>query len=70
MVITMKELNKNKLLNHKENELETIKELNKKLSDILENIDLTYEEKSIIQKSLFASEIRLEKEIEIIKKPL
>ena len=66
----MKELNKNKLLNHKENELETIKELNKKLSDILENIDLTYEEKSIIQKSLFASEIRLEKEIEIIKKPL
>ena len=69
-MITMKELNKNKLLNHKENELETIKELNKKLSDILENIDLTYEEKSIIQKSLFASEIRLEKEIEIIKKPL
>lgn len=69
-MITMKELNKNKLLNHKENELETIKELNKKLSDILENIDLTYEEKSIIQKSLFASEIRLEKEIEIIKKPI
>ena len=66
----MTELNKNELLNHKENELKTIKELNKKLSNILENIDLTYEEKSIIQKSLFASEIRLEKEIEIIKKPI
>ena len=66
----MTELNKNELLNHKENELKTIKELNKKLSNILENIDLTYKEKSIIQKSLFASEIRLEKEIEIIKKPI
>ena len=66
----MTQLDKNKFLNYKENELETIKELNKKLPDILENIDLTNKEKFIIETSLFSSEIRLEKEIEIIKKPI